>query len=127
MKHRPQRIAFTLCMSLFAIGLFCSVYGGPWWGYLLPFLLCMFPAVFVFLVVDVLWTRLLFGMLGFNFLFVSLSNLANTGFNALWLQESGFGFFCGLAVLLPAFIGNSWIEETEQEQTYEHSKKQSNQ
>jgi hypothetical protein len=83
----------------FVLGQLTAIWGGPWWGYLLP--LPVGLGIFIF----VGWIltsgqQTLIGIIASLMLIGSLTRLSAIGFNSLWFHESAFALFTSLGTLL---------------------------
>lgn len=99
MQSKIQQFLPLVSLLCFISGQLTAIWGGPWWGYLLP--LPVGFGIFIF----VGWMLIsgeqtLIGVVACLMLAGSLTRLYDTGFNSLWFNESAFALFTSLGTLL---------------------------
>ncbi|QDU05803.1 hypothetical protein V6x_55450 [Gimesia chilikensis] len=98
MKNSVQQFLPLVSLICFVLGQLTSIWGGPWWGYLLP--LPVGLGIFIFIGwILTSGQQTLVGCIACLMLAGSLTRLFDLGFNSLWFNESAFALFTSLGTL----------------------------
>lgn len=99
MLTKVQPFLPLVSLICFVLGQLISIWGGPWWGYLLPVPVGLGLFMFVGWILTS-GQQTLIGIVACLMLTGSLTRLFDIGFNSLWFHESAFALFTSLGTLL---------------------------